>query len=388
AATAPVSPAVVKLHASEVLSALLQHEDHSSGRCGRRLAALPGYRSAFDEDADEKRAEAKGSDDDSREKKDAIDGMESLLLAVAAYRKSDPQVEVECEFLENAFDALAAALLREDNVDDFVRAEGVELMLRCVRQRVHAGGGALRVLNFATSGAGDGHRRACETLVDAGGLKLLFPPYMGRKSAIPRPAACSEGGSDLAKRGNGDQDGDGGEGATTTGKRARRAAHARKRWLADAERHASDVVYALTRRVDANSPRDARARLLAKFVEEDCEKCDRAIELCLTSDERARAAEYRYYRSDAAEEAERRGADVELAALDAKLRGGGDAFHRSCAVLAFACAGSRRCRGHVMDQLRLRGAGMGVIKAGLEEFASLLDEGAQKAQIEHYITEI
>ncbi|KAL7539233.1 hypothetical protein ACHAWF_006338 [Thalassiosira exigua] len=51
AATAPVSPAVVKLHASE-------HEDHSSGRCGRRLAALPGYRSAFDEDADEKGAEA------------------------------------------------------------------------------------------------------------------------------------------------------------------------------------------------------------------------------------------------------------------------------------------------------------------------------------------
>jgi hypothetical protein len=67
--------------------------------------------------------------------------MEVLLLAIATYRKSDPTVEVQCEFLENAFDILSASLLCEDNVTDFVVAEGIELMLRCVRQKVHAGVG-------------------------------------------------------------------------------------------------------------------------------------------------------------------------------------------------------------------------------------------------------
>ncbi len=52
------------------------------------------------------------------------------------------------------------------------------------------------------------------------------------------------------------------------------------------------------------------------------------------------------------------GVDIELAALGAKLRGGGDVFHRSCAILSFACVGSKRCRGHVMDQLKLQGSGI------------------------------
>lgn len=88
------------------------------------------------------------------------------------------------------------------------------------------------------------------------------------------------------------------------------------------------------------------------------EKCDRAIELCLKYDEKARISEYQYYRSEEAEEAEQLGIDVELAALDAKLRGGGGVFHQCCAILSFACVGSKRCRGHVLDQLKLQGSGM------------------------------
>lgn len=268
ATTAPISPAVVKLHASEVLSAVLQHEDYSTRSCGSKLTALPKYKSAFDDDPDEK---PPAKNDGEENEQNTIDGMEVLLLAIAGFRKSDPQIEVECEFLENAFDALAAALLRGDNVADFVDAEGIELMLRCLRQRVHAGGGALKVLNFALSGsAGDGvggddvaYREACESFVGAGGIKLLFPLYMGRRSAMPRPAACSEGGSDLAKKG---KQNDGGY----VSKRAKRAAHARRRWLAEAERNAVDIVYSLTRHIAKDSEHDAYARLLVKFVEEDC----------------------------------------------------------------------------------------------------------------------
>ena len=402
-AAVPVSPSVVRLHASEVLSAILQHEDYATGRCGSKLAALPPYATPFDDPDDAPAAKPKGNDGAATKAGEEVNGIEGLLVSIAAFRKADPQVEAECEFLENCCDALAAALRREDNVGDFVAAEGIELMLRCLRQRVHAGGGALRVLDFALSGAPEdggaalppgadaarARRRAGETLVRAGGLKLLLPLFMGRKSAVPRPAACSEGGGDRTR-----EDGPHADEAGATGsKRAKKAINARKKWLAQVEQNTINVMYALTRYIDKSSKHDAHARLLVKFVEEDCvgfarscsllfvhasiskenvhslrahsnppspqEKCDRAIELCLKYDERARVAEYRYFRSDAAEEAERRGAGAEdLGALAAKLRGGGDTFHRASAILAFACVGSRRCRGHILDQLKLQGSGI------------------------------
>ncbi len=82
------------------------------------------------------------------------------------------------------------------------------------------------------------------------------------------------------------------------------------------------------------------------------------IELCLKYDEKAWVAEYHYFKSDEAEEAEQLGVDVELAALDAKLRNGGDVFHRACAIISFACAGSTRCHGHVREQLKSQGSGI------------------------------
>jgi len=186
-----ISPAVIKLHASELLSAILQHEDYSgetNGLC--QLSSLPRYTSAFDDDNDDtdRKPAAASKEGGNGKKQGTIDGMETLLLAIATYRKQDPQVEVDCEFLENVFDALAASLLREDNVADFVEAEGIELMLRCLRQKVHAGGGALKVLNFALSGSSSSssnvYRTACETFVSAGGLKVIFPLYMRRKLEV------------------------------------------------------------------------------------------------------------------------------------------------------------------------------------------------------------
>ena len=80
-----------------------------------------------------------------------------------------------------------------------------------------------------------------------------------------------------------------------------------------------------------------------------------ATGLCLKYDEKARFAKYQYFKSNKAEEAEELGIDVELAALDAKLRGSGGTFHRACTILLFACVRLRRCHGHVMDQLSCKG---------------------------------
>eukprot|EP00957_Ditylum_brightwellii_P210067 15364537-Ditylum_brightwellii.AAC.1 len=71
-----------------------------------------------------------------------------------------------------------------------------------------------------------------------------------------------------------------------------------------------------------------------------------------------RLKEYRYYRSDEAEEAENAGIDVDLAALHAKLKGGGDVFHRVGAITAFAAVGSRRCHEHIIEQLTVRNSGI------------------------------
>jgi beta-catenin-like protein 1 len=133
------SPAVLRLHSSEVLSAILQHEDYTTNTRGPRLTALPKYTLAFDDNEEDTDGKKKSVTDLSDVA--TIDGMEVLLLAIATYHKSDPTMEVQCEFLENAFDILSASLLREDNVTDFVEAEGIELMLRCVRQKVYAGVG-------------------------------------------------------------------------------------------------------------------------------------------------------------------------------------------------------------------------------------------------------
>jgi len=393
-ASNPISPAVIRLHVSEVLSTILQHEDYSmKRRCGLKLSALPlpEYTSAFDDDTKKIAA----SNTNEGQTNNNVDGMEILLVSIASYRKTDPQVEVECEFLENMFDALAASLLRPDNVRDFVEKEGIQLMLRCVREKVHSGGGALKVLNFALTGSssftkGDGgdddtllnvYKNACEVFVESGGLKSIFPLYMARKSSIPSPAACSEGGSVLAKRAMLGK-------SSEISKRAKRAVHARKKWLAEVEQNVINVMYSLTRYINGESKHDSYSRLLAKFVEEDCEKCDRTIELCLKYDEKARIAEYQYFRSDEAEEAEELGRDVDVAALGAKLRGGGGVFHRLCAILSFICVGSNRGHGHVREQMKLQGTSISVIKEGLTEFASLLVDGTQKAQIEHYLSSI
>lgn len=325
-------------------------------RCGLKLSALPEYTSAFDDEDTKQPAATKTN---GSETNNNVDGMEILLVSIAAYRKSDPRVEVECEFLENMFDALAASLLRPDNVQDFVEKEGIQLMLRCVREKVHSGGGALKVVNFALAGSSsiesssngnDGlnvYKHACEVFVQAGGFKSIFPLYMARKSAIPSPAACSEGGSDLAKRAI--------TKSNEISKRAKRALHARKKWWAEVEQNVINIMYSLTRYIDSESKYDSYSRLMAKFVEEDCEKCDRTIELCLKYDEKARIAEYQYFRSDEAEEAEELGRDVDVAALGAKLRGGGDIFHRLCSILSFICVGSNRGHGHVREQMKLQG---------------------------------
>ncbi len=376
----------MKLHASEVLASIMQNENAKSGLSN--ISAMTPYTSMFDDDDNDNGKKKKKS------KTEDFDGMECLLQIIAGYRKKDPSSDEECEYLENVFASLAASLLSAKNVDDFVERQGIELMLRCVNEHIHAGSCSLKIIFFCVSGSSKSYKQAAEILVEVGGLKSIFPILMGRKSSMPKPASCSDAGNiklirkyaqlqkeNRRKKNKQEQ--------KKPSKRMKQVLAANREWYHTLEAHAIQIMYGLTRHLDDSSPHDAKSRLVAKFLENDCEKCDRLVELCLKYDAKMRQAEYDYYKSDEAEEAEESGIDIDIAAMNAKLKGGGDLFHRVSALIGFIALTSKRCHEQIMEQLQVQNNGIGVIKAALDEFAGLIgDESSQYEQLMTYLSAI
>jgi beta-catenin-like protein 1 len=310
----------------------------------------------------------------------SVDAVEALLQIVARFRKVQPADESELSLLENACLVMNAALLYSgSNLEAFVRGQGIELALRCVKERIHAGGLALQWLDVGTmplsfsssanaregeeEGGDSIRRRFCEHVVKVGALKFLFPLFMGRHTPKAAPVALSSSSSLGSNR-------------------------AKKEWAAKVESTVISVLYCLTVRLCEDSPLDAKRRLVAKFVEPD--KCDRLVELCLAYDRKARQAEFDFYRD--VEESMSSEGDPSLAgvaALAARLEGGGDVLHHACAIAAFCCVESRRCHERILSQLRLQGSGITLIRDALLEFVANLDDGRpQKAQIASYLERI
>ena len=112
-----------------------------------------------------------------------MDGVEHCLEAASVFRRRQPASAEEREFAEHVFEALCCLLLSRGNQGRFRAAEGFELMLRIVHENGFARFAALRTLAHALDGAGT---RSCEAFVAAGGLKAVFPAFMGRGLAQTR----------------------------------------------------------------------------------------------------------------------------------------------------------------------------------------------------------
>jgi beta-catenin-like protein 1 len=171
----------------------------------------------------------------------------------------------------------------------------------------------------------------------------------------------------------------------------------KREWLHLVETQTIRILHALTRHLDDSSPYDAKTRLISKFLHgdgndggNDDDKCDRLVELLLSYDQKARKAEYNFYRFsvDDDDDVQQDETMIELAALEAKLKGGGEIFHRLGAIAACLCVNSKRCHERILAQLQLQQSGISVIKAALEEFVSVLGPGVQKEQLELYLTQI
>lgn len=278
-----------------------------------------------------------------------INGIESLLQSIAVFRKKQPKSDNEIEILENSCIILSSCVsFSTSNITAFLDGQGIELVIRCLKERMHAGGSCLKLLDFF--GDEEVYKSAAEKLVIAGGLKYLFPILVGRR--IPKPAV-----------------------------QACRSIKAKRKWLASLKVQIIRILYALSFQLDKKSPEDAMSRFVAKFFEDDLKYCDRLVELLLEYDERARKAEYQFFRSDIEDDIS--GDQVTLAAFDAKLSGGGDIYYRLAAVTAFICANSKRCHEQIFLQLNMKQSGVSLIKTALHEFsASLNSNGRQKRHIE------
>jgi beta-catenin-like protein 1 len=240
------------------------------------------------------------------------------------------------------------------NLSAFLEGQGIELILRCVKERVHAGACGLKLLDFFGSNAI--HKAGCEHLVEAGGLKYLFPMFVGAR--IPRPAQA--------------------QAATPKMKRE---------WLQAVQTQVIRILYALSRYLDDQSREDGKARFLSKFLEDD-RKCDRLVELLLMYDQKMQTAEYNFYRRSELEEQEENEEVIQLAAMEAKLKGGGELFHRLGAIAGLVCVNSKRCHERILSQLQLQQSGIGLVKTSLGEFSAILGDGAQKNQLDFYLKSI
>ncbi len=122
-----------------------------------------------------------------RERFTVLDGVDSILQILSAYRKSDPEKDSdEEEFVENLFDCLACLVEDTTSTEKFLDGEGVELTLIMLREGKLSKSRALKVLDHAMNGASA--TAVCERVIQAAGLKTLFGLLMKteKKGAIER----------------------------------------------------------------------------------------------------------------------------------------------------------------------------------------------------------
>ncbi|CAK8566182.1 unnamed protein product [Lathyrus sativus] len=173
-----------------------------------------------------------------------MNGVDVVLQAVAMYKSKDPKSSDEEEMVENLFDCLCCLLMPLENKERFVKAEGVELMIIIMKQKKLAYASAIRAIDFAMTN----YPPACERFVDVLGLKTAFAAFMGK---IP-----------INKK------------------------NKKERYQEELEERIVSLVASLFGGILRGSRRE---RLLSKFVENECEKIDRLMELYIRYSDRVKA---------------------------------------------------------------------------------------------------
>lgn len=103
--------------------------------------------------------------------------MEKLLRSIAVYRKKDPEDAEEAEYVQNVFNCLCSLMLVPELQSQMGKSQGMELMIRMMKERKFSTTLALRLTDHATMG----HKKNCDVLVDKLGLGSIFAMFMKKK---------------------------------------------------------------------------------------------------------------------------------------------------------------------------------------------------------------
>ncbi|XP_952303.1 uncharacterized protein TA13050 [Theileria annulata] len=119
--------------------------------------------------------------------KEPIDGIDQLLRIIAIYRKRNPDSLEEEELVENSFQALCKLMFNNENQIRFGKIQGIQLMIRLIRERRQTYKLALKLLDFALLDS----TYNCQLFVQLYGLKSLFSILM-RKGVLTKEGTEQE----------------------------------------------------------------------------------------------------------------------------------------------------------------------------------------------------
>lgn len=297
-----------KLYASEILSVLL----NSDTLIQRRVGDMAG-----------------------------LQGMDQLLQACAQYRRRDPTTKEEEECLENIFSALAASLLVPENQVRFREGEGFELMVRCLREKKHAAQCAVKVLDYAITN----NSTNCTHMVDAGGLKAVFPLFMGRAAA----------------------------------KRLRKSKRLTKQGVQSLDEHCVSIIASLATLLEDKPGHDCLSRLMAKFLESNMEKIDRLMELYVEYGKRVSEFEIRAAEEAAKKEQEEDSDEEEEEHRDVALEvlaHGGFTLQRLAIIMVTIAAHSPTCAARCTAKLNQYSVSLEGVRMLLKAYIDALPRGS------------
>jgi len=164
-------------------------------------------------------------------------GVEILLRILSQYRRRDPVDAEETEFMDNLFTSLCSALSEASIKGLFLDAEGLDLMILMIKEKLESKSRSIKVLDYAMSGSGGAP--VSEAFVDALGLKSLFTAFMGKSTKRQKTNIDLPHSEDIG--------------------------------------HILGIVSSLLTNLGSDSTH--RIRLLAKFVEGGYEKVDKLLEI-------------------------------------------------------------------------------------------------------------
>ncbi|KAL1408912.1 hypothetical protein Q8F55_005726 [Vanrija albida] len=265
-----------------------------------------------------------------------MEGVDKLLTILSQYRRRDPREAEEEEFMENTFNSLCSLVSQPEGKQQFVAAEGVELMIMMLKENKMARGRAIKVLDYALQPA-DG-APACERFVEMLGLKTLFSSFMGK-------AGDKKG---RAQAGTFEED-----------------------------EHLLGIIASLFTNLSSDTP--PRLRLIAKFVEKDYEKIDRLLELRRDAEGRLRTVDRQIaeQRKDLAAEGE----DIDESQEDEwyfdRLSSGLSAVQNADYILAWMCMEDDGAKLHAETLLSRTGQSLSDVNKILSEMAARIEADDQ-----------